>query len=71
MKRRGWDDLSNQQRRGFGLAAMVQIGLLLFALQDWVRRPDDEIRGRKKFWLPALFVNFVGPIAYLTVGRQR
>ena len=43
----------------------------VFALQDWFRRPDDEIRGRKRLWLPALFVNFVGPLAYLVVGRQR
>lgn len=71
MKRRGWDDLSRQQKRGIGLLGLVQFALLLFALQDWIRRPDDQIRGRKKLWFPALFVNFVGPVAYLMVGRRR
>ncbi len=71
MKRRGWQALTDRQKRGIGVGGAIQIGLLLFALRDWFRRPDDEIRGRKIFWLPALFVNFVGPIAYLTVGRQR
>ncbi|MCK9496071.1 MAG: PLDc N-terminal domain-containing protein [Dehalococcoidia bacterium] len=71
MKRRGWDDLSRQQKRGIGLLGLVQFALLLFALQDWIRRPDDQIRGRKKLWFPALFVNFVGPVAYLVVGRRR
>ncbi|MCA9851051.1 MAG: PLDc_N domain-containing protein [Dehalococcoidia bacterium] len=71
MKRRGWNTLSSGQKRGIGLGGLIQAGLLLFALRDWFRRPDDQIRGRKLFWLPALFVNFLGPIAYLTVGRQR
>ena len=71
MRRRGWSELSSGQKRGIRLAGLVQFGLLLFALQDWFRRPDDEIRGRKRLWLPALFVNFVGPLAYLVVGRQR
>ena len=26
--------------------------------------------GRKWLWLPALFVNFVGPLAYLRFDRQ-
>ena len=71
MKRRGWDDLSKQQKRGIGLLGLVQFALLLFALQDWIRRPAERIRGRKKLWFPALFVNFIGPVAYLVVGCRR
>ncbi|MGE3961017.1 MAG: PLD nuclease N-terminal domain-containing protein [Dehalococcoidia bacterium] len=71
MPRRSWGDLSSGQKRGIGVGGLIQIALLLYALRDWFQRSDDEIRGRKLFWLPALFVNFVGPIAYLTVGRQR
>jgi len=71
MSARSWSDLSPGQKRGIGVAGLIQFGLLLFALQDWFRRPDEEIRGPKRRWFPVLFVNFVGPLAYLVVGRQR
>lgn len=71
MERKGWGELSKQQKRGIGLAGIVQFSLLLFVLQDWFRRPEDELRGRKKLWFPVLFVNFIGPISYLAVGRKR
>lgn len=69
-RRSNWGALSTEQKRGFGVAAAVQIGLLLFALQDWLRRPGEEMRGPKLLWLPLLFVNFVGPIGYLSWGRR-
>lgn len=54
-----------------GLAGLIQISLLLFALRDWWRRSGEEMRGgRKLFWLPVLFVNFVGPLTYLLWGRR-
>ena len=70
-KKKSWGDLSKPQQRGVGLLGLIQFGLLVFALQDWFRRPDKQIRGRKKLWFPVLFVNFIGPIAYLAVGRER
>lgn len=71
MSRRRWSDLSERERKGIGLVGMIQFGLLAFALQDWFRRPDDQIRGPKRRWFPVLFLNIVGPLAYLTIGRQR
>ena len=71
MSRRHWSDLSGREKRGIGLAGLIQVGLLIFALQDWFRRPADQIRGPKRRWFPVLFLNFIGPITYLTVGRRR
>ncbi|MCK9486607.1 MAG: PLD nuclease N-terminal domain-containing protein [Dehalococcoidia bacterium] len=68
-RKKSWSDLTPQQQRGVGLAAIVQVALLLIALVDWFRRPSDEMRGRKLLWLPLLFVNFFGPLAYLKFGR--
>lgn len=68
-KKKGWDALSMEQKRGIGLAAVVQIGLLAWAMVDWFRRPGSQIRGPKLLWLPLLFVNFVGPLSYLKFGR--
>ncbi len=70
-KQMRWEDLSSAQRGGLSLMMMVQFGLLAFALIDLWRRPSGQVRGRKIAWLPVLFVNFIGPIVYLAVGRKR
>lgn len=48
---------------------IIQVGLIIFALLDLVRRP--KTRGPKWVWvLVILFINFIGPIVYLVVGRD-
>jgi len=69
-RRRGWQDLPAGTRRGIGIAASIQMALLAGALVDLVRRPSSQVRGGRKWaWLPVLFVNFIGPIAYFLFGR--
>lgn len=70
-QRRRWQDLSDSQRRMVVVGAVVQIGLEMVALRDLRRRPADQVRGPKWVWIPAMSVNFVGPIAYFLVGRRR
>lgn len=53
------------------LAGVVQVTLTAAALLDLRRRGPDEIRGSRKAWAAASFVNFVGPIAYFALGRRR
>lgn len=53
------------------VAASVQLSLLATALVDLAKRDPAQIRGSKRAWVPALFVNFIGPIAYLRFGRKR
>jgi hypothetical protein len=66
-----WQDLSTGQRRGIVLSSVVQFALLSAALVDIWRRPEEKIRGSKRLWALAAFVNFVGPIAYFAFGRKR
>ena len=48
---------------------IIQLGLVVIALWDLIKR--EETRGPKWIWvLVILFVNFIGPIVYLVVGRQ-
>ena len=48
---------------------IIQLGLVVIALWDLIKR--QETRGPKWIWvLVILFVNFIGPIVYLVVGRQ-
>jgi Na+/proline symporter len=52
--------------------AIVQIGVEVYAIIDIIRRPADRIVGEKKWvWIVlVLFVNLIGGIIYLVVGRK-
>ena len=71
MTNKRWSELSTGQRRGIMLSGTVQIALLIAALADIWRRPEEEIRGDKRLWMALSFVNFVGPISYFIFGRKR
>lgn len=48
---------------------IIQLALMIVALVDLIRRP--QVRGPKWLWLVIiLFVNMIGPIIYLVVGRK-
>jgi hypothetical protein len=66
-----WSELSAGQRQGIVFSGVVQVVLLVAALADIWRRSEEEIRGNKRLWVLAAFVNFVGPIAYFAFGRKR
>lgn len=48
---------------------IIQLGLVVVALWDLIKR--ERTRGPKWVWvLVILFINFIGPIIYLVVGRE-
>jgi hypothetical protein len=48
---------------------IIQLGLVVIALWDLIKR--EETRGPKWVWvLVILFINFIGPIIYLVIGRE-
>jgi hypothetical protein len=51
--------------------ALIQLGLMVVALID-LERGERRVRGGSKVvWaLIIVFVNVIGPIIYLTVGRE-
>ncbi len=65
-----WTELSIPQRVGAIALAATQIGLMVAALRDIRRRPAPGIKGSKRLWAAAAFVNFVGPVAYFAFGRK-
>ena len=71
MTRKRWSELSGRQQAAIAAAAAVQAALAAATLWDLRRRPSAQLRGSKKLWVAAAFVNFVGPLAYFTVGRRR
>ena len=48
---------------------LLQLGLMILALVDLARR--ERTKGPKWIWaLVIVFVNLIGPVAYLVAGRE-
>ncbi len=48
---------------------LLQLGLMVFTLVDLIRR--ERTKGPRWVWaLVIIFVNLIGPIVYLVVGRE-
>ena len=71
MTRKRWSELGGHQQATIVAAAVVQEALAVATLRDLRRRPSAQIRGSKRLWVAAAFVNFVGPLTYFIVGRRR
>ena len=71
MTKKRFSDLGPAQKETVMLSVAIQLGLLAAALVDIYRRQAAEIRGNKKLWAAAAFINFVGPISYFLYGRKR
>jgi hypothetical protein len=69
--RRYWSDLTASEKRIVVVSGVVQVTLLLAALNDILRRPATQIRGKKWVWMLVSFINFLGPISYFLFGRKR
>ncbi len=50
---------------------IVNLTLIVMTVRDIRRRSDDELKGKRNWWLMAAFAPPFGPIAYLLFGRQR
>lgn len=68
--RKSWSELNAAQRSTIMAGAAVQLALLTAAQVDLARRPVNQIRGSKLMWRLVVFINFIGPLAYLAFGRK-
>ena len=66
-----WADLPRWQQTGVLVLGAVEVVLTTVAVTDLVRRPREQVRGRKALWALGLPVQPFGPIAYLVFGRRR
>lgn len=71
MNDKKWADLSPAKQAGIGLLGVLEIGLLVAAQIDLTRRSAEQVNGPKPLWRVLSFVNFIGPLAYFTIGRRR
>ena len=61
---------SAKQARAFG-QGLINLTLMILTIRDIRRRNDEEINGKRKFWMMAAFAPPIGPIAYFIFGRKR
>lgn len=64
-----WSELSGAAKAAIIVAGAAQILLQAAALRDLSQRTPAQVRGSKKGWVAASFINFAGPIAYFLRGR--
>lgn len=64
-------EVSAGGRAVMGVLALVQAGLAFLAFWDLAHRPAAQVRGPKPVWIPVILVNWLGPITYFYVHRDR
>ncbi len=71
MRKKQWQDMTPIQQAIVLVMTIIQRLLLGAAHWDLRQRTSDELNGSKPFWIVAVFVNFIGPIAYFLFGRKQ
>jgi Phospholipase_D-nuclease N-terminal len=69
-RKRRWADLSGPERAAIVTLGSIELALTAAAGVDLYRRPAEDILGPKALWWPIIFIQPVGPIAYLKFGRR-
>ena len=64
-------DIAPGRRVVTSLFAVVQLALAFLAFWDLTHRPADQVRGPKPAWIPVILINWIGPLAYFYVHRNR
>ena len=70
MAQKKWSELSPAQQTLVLTMTSIELALTATAAVDLIRRPTEQVHGRKAVWAMALFVQPVGPIAYLWAHRR-
>ena len=66
-----WAEMGATQKAATLVLGLIQIALLAAALWDLQNRQEHELRGDKRWWRMIVFVNYIGPIAYFLLARNR
>ncbi len=69
-RKKKWSELSPVQQTAILTAVSVELSLTATAAVDLARRSPQDVHGKKAWWALALFVQPVGPIAYLWTHRR-
>ena len=65
------NDVQPGRRVLLGVVGLMQLTLAFLAYWDLAQRPARQVRGPKPVWIPVILINWVGPLAYFYVHRNR
>lgn len=68
--KKSWSELSPRSKVLAVVATLVELVLTSVALSDLRKRERSAVRGPKWLWGLVCFVQPVGPVLYLLVGRH-
>jgi len=54
-----------------GIGGLINLALMIWMIWDIRRRSDEELNGKRKWWMMAAFAPPIGPIAYFVYLRKR
>jgi Phospholipase_D-nuclease N-terminal len=69
-QKKRWEDFTPTQKKAIVLGGIAELVVTTIALRDLIRRPAGAVRGPKALWVLGSFVQPVGPLLYLTLGRR-
>jgi hypothetical protein len=70
-QKKRWSEYSPVAKTAIVVGAVAEAVVTVVALRDLIRRPADDVRGSKLLWVLGCFVQPIGPLLYLRVGRHR
>jgi hypothetical protein len=70
-QKKRWSEYSPAAKTAIVVGAVAEAVVTAVALRDLIRRPANEVRGWKPLWVLGFFVQPIGPLLYLRVGRSR
>lgn len=71
MRNRKWSEMSPRSRAGVVVLSVIELVLTATALRDLAGRDRSAVRGPRWLWALGCFVQPVGPVLYLALGRRR
>lgn len=61
-------ELTPPEQLGVAVVGLLQLAFAFLAAWDLAHRDARQVHGRKAFWVPALFINWIGPASYFLFG---
>jgi hypothetical protein len=69
-QKKRWADFTPPQKTAIVLGGVAELVVTTITLRDLIRRPAGAVRGPKVLWVLGFFVQPVGPLLYLALGRR-
>ena len=54
-----------------GIGGLINLALMIWMIWDLRKRSDEELNGKRRWWMLAAFAPPIGPIVYFVYLRRR